>query len=151
MSTLLPKIKTSRGNIGNEIWIQLPNLSGFEKTYLSKDEIAAQTSLSVLQGSNFSINEFVIIGIPGTAQAEILKISSVTATTIVLASGLAYTHNKGSLVTFVPFDSIEIYSAANSGGTFSLLDTRSEEHTSELQSHSFISYAVFCLKKKIKR
>src|ERR1051326_2060727 len=26
--------------------------------------------------------------------------------------------------------------------------TLSEEHTSELQSHSFISYAVFCLKKK---
>src|SRR6056300_1058034 len=26
--------------------------------------------------------------------------------------------------------------------------TRSEEHTSELQSHSEISYAVFCLKKK---
>src|ERR1051326_8229120 len=26
-------------------------------------------------------------------------------------------------------------------------DDRSEEHTSELQSHSFISYAVFCLKK----
>ena len=25
---------------------------------------------------------------------------------------------------------------------------RSEEHTSELQSHSFISYAVFCLKQK---
>src|SRR5213080_5535568 len=25
---------------------------------------------------------------------------------------------------------------------------RSEEHTSELQSHSCISYAVFCLKKK---
>src|ERR1051326_1994988 len=24
-------------------------------------------------------------------------------------------------------------------------DNRSEEHTSELQSHSFISYAVFCL------
>src|ERR1051326_9376256 len=28
------------------------------------------------------------------------------------------------------------------------LSNRSEEHTSELQSHSFISYAVFCLKKK---
>src|ERR1051326_9392522 len=38
-------------------------------------------------------------------------------------------------------------------GTFKWLDkwvTRSEEHTSELQSHSFISYAVFCLKKKNK-
>src|ERR1051326_9449523 len=30
----------------------------------------------------------------------------------------------------------------------SLVWVRSEEHTSELQSHSFISYAVFCLKKK---
>src|ERR1051326_9278064 len=30
-------------------------------------------------------------------------------------------------------------------------DSRSEEHTSELQSHSFISYAVFCLKKKKKK
>ena len=30
----------------------------------------------------------------------------------------------------------------------SRLQYRSEEHTSELQSHSFISYAVFCLKKK---
>ena len=28
------------------------------------------------------------------------------------------------------------------------IGVRSEEHTSELQSHSFISYAVFCLKKK---
>src|SRR5881296_4694798 len=28
---------------------------------------------------------------------------------------------------------------------------RSEEHTSELQSHSNISYAVFCLKKKKKQ
>ena len=32
---------------------------------------------------------------------------------------------------------------------FSLM-VRSEEHTSELQSQSLISYAVFCLKKKIK-
>ena len=29
-----------------------------------------------------------------------------------------------------------------------LIAKRSEEHTSELQSHSFISYAVFCLKKQ---
>src|ERR1051326_3560098 len=35
----------------------------------------------------------------------------------------------------------------NKPGTIPL---RSEEHTSELQSHSFISYAVFCLKKKKK-
>ena len=35
-------------------------------------------------------------------------------------------------------------------GCSNLILERSEEHTSELQSHSFISYAVFCLKKKTK-
>src|ERR1051326_464440 len=33
-------------------------------------------------------------------------------------------------------------------GVADFIEQRSEEHTSELQSHSFISYAVFCLKKK---
>ena len=32
-----------------------------------------------------------------------------------------------------------------------LFGNRSEEHTSELQSHVRISYAVFCLKKKKKK
>src|SRR3546814_13289794 len=35
------------------------------------------------------------------------------------------------------------------GHTERVLDERSEEHTSELQSLMRISYAVFCLKKKI--
>src|ERR1051326_9015295 len=41
------------------------------------------------------------------------------------------------------------YSTMRSTHHLSMLSSmRSEEHTSELQSHSFISYAVFCLKKK---
>ena len=38
---------------------------------------------------------------------------------------------------------------ASTDDTAIAAEKRSEEHTSELQSHSFISYAVFCLKKKI--
>ena len=38
--------------------------------------------------------------------------------------------------------------AAVETGAGTTAGERSEEHTSELQSHSFISYAVFCLKKK---
>ena len=34
------------------------------------------------------------------------------------------------------------------GGLWVIDPVRSEEHTSELQSHAPISYAVFCLKKK---
>src|SRR3546814_2478944 len=36
------------------------------------------------------------------------------------------------------------------GSRFQMVSARSEEHTSELQSLMRISYAVFCLKKKIK-
>src|SRR6056300_822704 len=59
------------------------------------------------------------------------------------------------ILTLFPFTTLfrsttEIYTNLN---TLSLrrssdLGGRSEEHTSELQSHSEISYAVFCLKKK---
>src|SRR3546814_4294908 len=52
----------------------------------------------------------------------------------------------------------EIWVTLESGATYSsttsdiqeVVDGRSEEHTSELQSLMRISYAVFCLKKKIK-
>src|ERR1051326_9345054 len=38
------------------------------------------------------------------------------------------------------------FAATTLGGSTEAGLARSEEHTSELQSHSFISYAVFCLK-----
>ena len=45
---------------------------------------------------------------------------------------------------------VQLGSSLNQTGVDNITD-RSEEHTSELQSHSFISYAVFCLKKKKKQ
>src|SRR3546814_2280212 len=41
-----------------------------------------------------------------------------------------------------------LYVTDASSGNFTNIYTRSEEHTSELQSLMRISYAVFCLKKK---
>src|SRR3546814_8731127 len=38
--------------------------------------------------------------------------------------------------------------ASMAGGAMALCSTRSEEHTSELQSLMRLSYAVFCLKKQ---
>jgi len=123
MSTNLSKIRTNRGDIGNEIWVKLPDLSSFEKTYLSGDEASGQTALSVLSGSNFTAGEFIMIGIPGTEQCEIRKIDSVTDTSITITVATSYSHGQGTLITFIPFDQIEIYSASSSGGSFSLLAT----------------------------
>src|SRR5213080_2134569 len=43
---------------------------------------------------------------------------------------------------------LAIYTQGAFGWILTSFSVRSEEHTSELQSHSGISYAVFCLKKK---
>jgi len=123
MSTILPKIKTNRGNIGNDIWIYLPDLSSFEKTYLSADEASGQTVLSVLSGTNFSANEYIIIGTPGSERSEILKVSSANATTITTSSVTINDHNQGEQIVFIPFNQAEISSATSSGGSFSVLAT----------------------------
>src|SRR3546814_8663645 len=46
-------------------------------------------------------------------------------------------------------DPSDVKSPRRNPRAFSMLHLRSEEHTSELQSLMRISYAVFCLKKKI--
>src|SRR3546814_3974423 len=53
----------------------------------------------------------------------------------------------GDIVLMSHFASSDEFEGVSSDGR----QTRSEEHTSELQSLMRISYAVFCLKKKIKQ
>src|SRR3546814_2044614 len=63
----------------------------------------------------------------------------------------------GRMLGALPALIAPIVSTPNAAGSFSRLITtcvsvtRSEEHTSELQSLMRISYAVFCLKKKNKK
>src|SRR3546814_3650680 len=61
------------------------------------------------------------------------------------AADVVTCHQYGWCVAVAP-DPIYLHFSTNHGGTPS--QTRSEEHTSELQSLMRISYAVFCLKKK---
>lgn len=109
MAQILPRIRveTTGEGPGTRIWIQLPDLSTYEKTYLSADEASGQTTLSVISGINFSANEYVVIGTPGSEDAEIKLISSRTTSTIVVAA-TDFTHPRGTQITFIPFNEIEV-------------------------------------------
>jgi len=120
--TNLPKLKVNRGNIGNELWIHLPDLDSMEKTFLSGDEALGQTALSVMSGKNFSANDYVLIGIPGTESCELRKVASQTDVSIT-TDALDFAHPKGTLIVFIPFNQIEIYSASAVGGSYSLVTT----------------------------
>src|SRR3546814_5224557 len=70
-----------------------------------------------------------------------------------LPNGATRSITRAVMSSVVPLPRSILYClSANSGVRFSKLtlrlETRSEEHTSELQSLMRISYAVFCLKKK---
>src|SRR3546814_10599803 len=67
---------------------------------------------------------------------------------VILATG-GFGHNEAMIRRWVPFADLHVaVGAPDNVGDGINLGSRSEEHTSELQSLMRISYAVFCLKKK---
>lgn len=112
---LLPKIAIRRGDFpGNQILVDLPDLTKYEKTYLSADEAAGQTALSVVSSANLSANEYIIIENPGSQLAELRLISSVSTGIINVSSATTFAHNRGAIVRFIPFNQVEISTDDNS-------------------------------------
>lgn len=119
--TNIPKIRTKYGEgIGIELFIQFPDITSYEKTYLSGDEALAQTTLSVISGKNFSANDYVVIGNPGEETCEIRKVSSQTDTTLV-TDALDFAHPRGTEITYIPFNQIVVVRSEDSGTTYSAL------------------------------
>src|SRR3546814_1478087 len=90
-----------------------------------------------------------LVGINETAAEQYrreLDLDSAIARSRFIAEGVTYTREAFASAS----DGVIVVSLGAEGGTidaeFAL--SRSEEHTSELQSLMRISYAVFCLKKK---
>src|ERR1051326_9391084 len=104
--------------------------------YIPPRTAAVQSEINAAGGNAaFTVNQTNIttannlVALTGTAPVQIQSF---------LINGVAYAVTWTSVSNWVI--RIPINSPTN---------TRSEENTSELQSHSFISYAVFCLKKNI--
>jgi len=119
---LLPQLRIKRGDIGNQLWARLPDLSGFEKTYLAQDYSAAVTSLILLSGQNFSANQYLIIGEPGHEETEIVLMSAISSNTATVGT-TKFAHARGTVVRFIPYNQVEISSATSVGGSYSVLAT----------------------------
>jgi len=122
--TILPKIRCQYGEVvGNEIFVQFPDLRSHEKTYLEADVASGASSLTA-NGVNFSVGQYVVIGNLGSEKTEIIRIHASTAptsTTITLASALSFAHNRGDIVRFIPYNQIIVERSTNSGSSFSAL------------------------------
>ena len=115
----LPRIRVRRGDIGNEIWIKTPDIFDQAKTYISADVAAAAVAFTVLSPANFSSNTYVVIGELGAEDTE-LRLITVTGSSFAITA-LTFPHTRGTVVRFIPFNQIELYSATVVGGTYALV------------------------------
>ena len=121
-----PQLRTQRGAIGTDVFILLPDLTGYPSVNMSDSSSIGASSVDTEDASTFSQNEYVVVGRPGEAKTEIAQVDQVTeATTINFVGTLTFDHESGTDITFIPFNQVRIRSAAAT--TFATLDTVSIE------------------------
>jgi len=101
--------------------ISNPSIGENEKTYLSADVVAGDTSLSVQNNNGLSADEYVVIGNMGEEQTELRKISSVSGNTTIVIDALVFPHSIDTPVTFIKYNKIAVYSATSKTGTYAAL------------------------------
>jgi hypothetical protein len=93
-------------------------------TQLNANAAAAATTLTVLDSTGFAANDYVIIEERGIEKAELRKVSSVTATTIIVTSGVTLAHTKWAKVQKIDYNQVKLLASATSGGTYAAQDTQ---------------------------
>lgn len=96
-------------------------LDNQETSSLSDKVYAADTSIVVINATNFSANDFILIGVLGSETAELRKISSISSNTIVLTTALSFDHPQDSTITLLDYDQIIFYHSATTTGVLTAL------------------------------
>jgi len=125
----------------------------------TKDQVLAETGCVVgVNDLSLSIGTgeiFVIMGLAGSGKSSLLRCINGLNT---VSRGQLFVEHEGRQIDIASCTPAELKMMRTKRiamvfQKFALMPwlTRSEEHTSELQSQSTNSYAVFCLKKKNKK
>ncbi|MCA9392422.1 hypothetical protein KC614_04470 [candidate division WWE3 bacterium] len=105
--------------------ISVPHPSlGPAKTSLKQDYASGSSTINLLNTSDFSANDFIVMGKIGSEGAEIRQITSVgDIDTVTLTAATQFDHYKDLPVQEIPYDQVKIYTATSETGTYSLLAT----------------------------
>lgn len=122
--TIFPKIRVRYGeNVGVEIFVSPPNLSGNPSTFLSADAASGASSFTVDAGTKFAANDYLLVGAFGGAKSEIVTSGTPSTTSVPLGSNAAFAHNRGEQLTFIPYNQVIIERSTDSGQSYSTLTT----------------------------
>ena len=103
-----------------------PPLEDFEQTSLSGSASAGVTTLNVISGLGFRVNQILLMGEYGEENAEIVRTHTTTApgnNQITLAGAIRFAHSTNTPIRLMPFDRFRVYQSNDGGINFFLADT----------------------------
>jgi len=104
------RIEGSHKASGNDTWVPLLNLqpavgSSIANTTLNGAVSAGATSFVVTAATNIAVGDLLFLGDSSTANYEVVRVKSVSGTTITPEEAVTYAHANGAIVT----DQVEMY------------------------------------------
>ncbi len=98
-----------------------------EKTFLSADEAAGQTTLSIKNADGFSANDYIIIAKRGKETAEMGQVSTTSTAsgehTITVKIATSFEHYKGEEITHIRYNQRKFYRSTSKTGVYAHLVT----------------------------
>ena len=108
-----------------------------QETYLSADMATSSGTLTVKNIAGFAINQILLIGELGAEDSEIIKThasSAPSGSTVTLASNTGYAHSRGTKVSIIKYDQVELSRAATVSGSKTTLTTTAGSGIVSLQA-----------------
>lgn len=90
-----------------------PTLRGQQETTLATDIAAGATSSSVLNNAGFGANDYVLIGLWGLENSEIVQVSSISGNATLNHGATKFAHAKDDPVTRIPYNQVQFYESQN--------------------------------------
>jgi len=97
------------------------------------------TSISVDSTAGFNANDWIVIGNPGEENCEIKRIKGITDSTTFSIEAITYSHLADEGIFFVPYDQIEFGRRTTSGGTTTVITTKTMNYEDDYTSHDYPS------------
>lgn len=103
-----------------------PDVTDYEKSYLTNDCSAGVTSINVKNNDRFAANDRVMLGEMGQEKTEIVTVSAVNGNGNGLTVGTTvFAHSADDPVTIMRFDQVKFYrSTTTETGTYSVVATK---------------------------
>jgi len=93
-------------------------------SYLSTNYSSGVTGVSVVNGTSYSDDDFVVIGEWGVETTEVMQIDTVSTNSLTFTAATKYPHSESTKVTIIPYNQVKFYrTTTDTFGTGTLLST----------------------------